>query len=253
MNEDELCVALDRLDRHLASDKADALGHAILKQIAEVAIQQALRPVVLPNYPDEDPKIPDLLFASLLLHKMAATLYSVGPPESGLYEPGAALIIRLAKALDDLRFRRNPPMFDFVPVPHPNRASRPVAEAAMGMLAAALEILIVGGMKPSDAIARLNSGIKKFGITDAAGQSISASRVNVQREHYREKQGAARSRDVFNYTVKPYQGLILSYGGPVRVVTAQNASAFILRDIAQQYNGQVTPKKGPRKSGRAAR
>jgi hypothetical protein len=242
---DALCVAFGR---YFESEKVTRLGRELVKEIARVAIQQERRSVV---QPDEDPKVRDLYIASTMLRSMAVMAMNTDP--RSLHAAGAALIIRLANALDDLRFGRKPPMFEFEPLPHPNRASRPVAEMTMGKLAAALELLMVGGMKPSDAIAWLNSEIKKFGITDAAGQSISASRVNDQREHYRENQGAARSRGAFNDWVERFRKLLSQRGGPIRVVTAQQASAAILQYIAQQYKSEVAPKRAPRNSGRTSR
>jgi hypothetical protein len=119
--------------------------------------------------------------------------------------PAAAeLLGRVGGALRDIRDSNvRPALFDCA-----DGGTATVGRACEGRLAAALEIVIRGGMKLAAAKDWLKAEMRKAGLVDEAGSPISVERVDQWRDNFRKRKGAANGQEWFNSDIEDSKPLI---------------------------------------------
>jgi hypothetical protein len=156
------------------------------------------------------------------------------------------LLNRLANALDDVQRNSQPALFDGADGP-----ARPPGQTCQGHLAAALEILIKGGMKLAAAKKWLAAEMRKAGLLDTAGNQISGERVESWRHYYRQKKGALHAREAYEEDLTA--PLLRAPNDNGKREACQHLARRLVDDVAFFYNRTVPPRGLPRGRSRLER
>jgi hypothetical protein len=150
------------------------------------------------------------------------------------------LLGRVANALHDVRWNNSrPALFDGLApaMPFPDT----VGIWCEGSLAAALEILIAGGLKLAAAKAWLEQEIQGAGLVDEAGNPIGAERVASWRGNFRKGIGAANARLSFDSVIEDHKALIAAPKDSRKSDACEAAARGLIRLLALTANRTVPP------------
>jgi hypothetical protein len=162
----------------------------------------------------------------------------------------AELLGRVANALFDIvNSSSSPALFDVAAgAPQRPKGPRTAGAECEGRLAAALEIVILGGMKLAEAQAWIETEIRKAGLVDAAGGPITGERVAGWRNHFNKGRGAAHGRTWFRAEITgPARGgraLLLAEKSDLKLAACQRSARRLVVAMARLFNRTVTAPKG---------
>jgi hypothetical protein len=200
----------------------------------------------------------DVLRAERLLLELAAQCYNT----LSMPRETAELLGRITNALGEVRHNRKPALFD---MPEASLLPADVAGTqAEGRLAAALEILVRGGMKLAAAQKWLESEIHSAKLVDAAGDQIRASRVADWRKNFnqsrsiarhnarirlnsesedppRRMKGAINARIWFNSELEDHKALLAAPRDQRKLAACQHYARAVIYGLAALFNRTIHP------------
>jgi hypothetical protein len=178
----------------------------------------------------------DLIAAGHLLRELVNECHNtpVLPRTSG------ELLARIANALHDIYDSNSrPALFEL-----DRRPASPGDTAGVeceGLLAAALEIVIRGGMKLAEAKGWLDREMREAGLVDEAGNPIRAERVASWRSNFRKGQGAKHARRLFDRKIEERKPLLVAPNGDLKRAACQDHARRLVGLLAKHYNRTVPP------------
>jgi hypothetical protein len=191
---------------------------------------------------DLDQNRHDVLRAERLLLELAVQCHNTlsMPPET------TELLGRITNALGEMRHNRKPTLFDMPEAPSRNEWPLPPAAVAgtqsEGRLAAALEILVRGGMKLAAAQKWLESEIRSAKLVDAAGNQIRASRVAEWRKNFKQnKKGSSDARRWFSSELEDRKALLTAPRDERKLAACQHYARALIYALAALFSRTIHP------------
>jgi|SRR6516162_10185770 len=155
----------------------------------------------------------------------------------------AELLKRVANALHEVGANRRATLFDIglVRSPPPTCGVNTPGAQCEGRLAAALEILIRGGMKLAAAKDWLNAEMRTAGLVDRAGNQIRGARVATWRNNFQKGVGATQARIWFNAETGPRGALLAAPKDERKLAACQDLARRLVGMLAIHFNRTVAP------------
>ncbi len=203
----------------------------------------------------------DVLRAERLLLELAVQCHNTlsMPPET------AELLGRVRNALEEVRHNRKPALFNMPEALSRDEWPLPPADVAgtqsEGRLAAALEILVRGGMKLAAAQKWLESEIRSAKLVDAAGNQIRGARVAEWRKNFSQlksfkvaakgcgsvavrRKGARNARNWFNSELEDHKALLAAPRDERKLAACQHYARAVIYGLAALFNRTIHPPLG---------
>jgi hypothetical protein len=153
----------------------------------------------------------------------------------------AELLGRVANALHDVWWNAGRPAL-FGNLPPPEGSSPNTAGIfCEGHLAAALEILIRGGMKPAAATKWIEAQMGEAGLVDAAGNAIGGRRVASWRNNFRKGVGAKYARAFFSLELYRSKPLLGAPTDGRKLAASQHRARTLVGMLAVGFNRALPP------------
>jgi hypothetical protein len=176
----------------------------------------------------------DVLMAEHLLRQMTVECANTPflPATTG------ELLGRVASALHDIRWNNSRPNLfeDLAPeAPYPDTA----AIQCEGRLAAALDIVIAGGMKLAEAKTWLDGEMRAAGLVDERGAPVQAARVTQWRNNFRKGVGAANAKLHFDDEIDNQKALLTSPRDERKRAACQDYARRLVRLMASNFNRTI--------------
>jgi hypothetical protein len=148
------------------------------------------------------------------------------------------LLARAGNGLRDVRNRRRPKLFDY---PATTKWGSPRAGAECeGRLAAALEIVIRGGMGVAEAKDWLEAEMRKAGLVDEAGNEISGERVDRSfRNNFNKGMGDPGARGWYDDEIDARKRLLATPDPDRKRVDCQDYARRLVGMLAKNFNRTV--------------
>jgi hypothetical protein len=183
----------------------------------------------------------DLVALANLLKTLAVECLNTSFIPRGTVE----LISRGANALHDVRWNNSRPAL-FTRAAPAERWKPPPDTAdkeCEGRLAAALEIVIAGGMKLALAKSWLDREMRAAGLVDSTGNVINAGRVAQWRANFRKRKGSARAMQEFDMEIRRQRALINAPAGERKREACEDYASRLISVSAALTNRAVPPLK----------
>jgi hypothetical protein len=172
----------------------------------------------------------DVLAAANLLRMLAAECHHTAflPRATG------ELLSRTANALYEVRSNSRPALFDGFGGAH----HLTPGHECEGRLAAALEIVIRGGMKLAAAERWLEAEMRKAGLVDEAGNQISGERVRFWRNNFRGEIGARGAHTCYDEELADH--VLTAPNDELKLAACQDLAHRLVRMLAHLFNRTVS-------------
>ena len=186
---------------------------------------------------DQAQNVQDVAFAGRLLRELASECAHT----PFLPRDAAELLGRIANALHDIGWNNSrPALLDNLPAVE-GGISNTARNWSKGHLAAALEIVICGGMKLAEAKDWLEVDMRRAGLVDEAGNAIGAARVASWRNNFRKGIGAHYARAFFQIILAECKPLLGAPPGKRKRAACENYARRLVGMLAIQFNRTVAP------------
>jgi hypothetical protein len=152
----------------------------------------------------------------------------------------AELLGRVANALHDVWWNASRPALFDLPSPD-GKISNTAGFLCEGHLAAALEILILSGMKLAEAKKWMDSEIRAARLVDEAGNPIDSKRIASWRNNFSKGVGAAYGRAFFRVEVDHCKSLVSRAPNGSKPARYKDRARRLVHFLATRFNRTVPP------------
>jgi hypothetical protein len=152
----------------------------------------------------------------------------------------AELLGRVANALHDIWWNASRPALFDLPSPE-GTISNTAAAFCEGHLAAAIEILILAGIKLAEAKKWMHSEIRAAGLLDEVGNPIGAARIASWRNNFNKGVGAGYARTFFRIELDHCRALVSRGPNESKQARYKDRARELVQMLAIRFNRTVPP------------